>query len=113
MCPAVRVARSGDTSYLRASKHFSVTRGILEKYMKDTSRSLEELENVHLRRRTVLHSEPESKRLEYGIVMDQRYYGLRRQDIKCLAFQLAIRNCLKHPLTKKNQQLGRNGLDPF
>jgi hypothetical protein len=114
MCRAVRVVRSGDTGYLRASKYFSVPRGTLERYVKDTSRSSEDLVNVHLGRRTVLPSELENKVLEYCIIMDQRHYGLRRQDIKRMAFHLAIRNGLKNShLTKKDQQLGGNGFDPF
>ena len=48
MCRAVSVVRSGDTGYLRASKYFSVPRGTLERYAKDTSRSPEELVHVHL-----------------------------------------------------------------
>jgi len=68
MCRAVRVVRSGDTGYLRASKYFSVPRGTLERYVKNTSRSPEELVNVHLGRRTVLLSKLENKLLEYGII---------------------------------------------
>jgi len=52
----------------------------------DVSRSPEELVNVHLGR-TVLPSELESKLLEYCIIMDQRYYGLRCQDTKRTDFQ--------------------------
>jgi len=90
MCRAVRVVRSADTCYLRASKYFFVPRGTLERYVKDTSRSTEELVNVHLGRRTVVPSELKNKLLEYCILMDQRHYGLRRQDIKRMAFQLVI-----------------------
>jgi len=53
---------------------------------------------VHLRRKTVLPSELENKLVEYCIIMDQSSYGVRRQDTKRMAFQLAIRNGLKHPL---------------
>ena len=81
--------------------------------MKDTSGSPEEAVNVHLGRKTVLPSELENKLVEYYIIMDQSYYGLRRQNIKRMAFQLAIRNGLKHPFTKKIQKLGRNSFDPF
>jgi hypothetical protein len=56
MCRAVRVVRSGEMDYLKASKYFSVPRETLERYVKDTSRSPEELVNVHLGRRTVLPS---------------------------------------------------------
>ena len=61
MCPAVRVVRSGEMGYLRASKYISVLRGTLERYVKDTSRSPEELVDVHLGRRTVQRSELENK----------------------------------------------------
>ena len=70
-CRAVRVVRSGDMGKLRASKYFSVPRGTLERYVKDTSRSPEELVNLHLGR-TVLPSELENKLLEFCIIMDQR-----------------------------------------
>jgi len=36
VCRAVRVVRSGATGYIRASKYFSVPRGTLERYVKDT-----------------------------------------------------------------------------
>jgi len=113
MCLAVRLVRNGDTTYLRASKYFSVPKGTLEKYMKDTSRYPEEQEDVHLGRRTVLPSEPDNKLLEYCIIMDQRYYGLRRQDIKRIAFQLAIRNDLKHPFNQENSAAGKKWLLSF
>jgi len=110
MYRAVRVARSGDTGYLRASKYFSVPRGTLERYVKDTSRSPEGLVNVHLGRRTFLPSEPENKRLDYCIIMGQRYYRLRRQDIKRMGLQLAIRNYLKHPFNQEKSEAGKKRL---
>ena len=78
----------------------------------DVSRSPEELVNVHLGRRTVLPSEIENKLLEYCIIMDQRYHGLRRQDIKRTAFHLAIRNCLKHPFKQEKSEAGNKWLRP-
>jgi hypothetical protein len=109
MCRAVRVVRSGDTGYLKAS----VPRGTLERYVKDTSSSPEELVNVHLGRRTVLPCELENKLLEYSIVMEQRYYGLRRPDIKRMAFRLAIRNGLNHPFNQEKSEAGKKWLRSF
>ena len=54
----------------------SVSRGTLERYVKDktdTTRSPEELVNVHLGRRSVLLSELGNELLEYCIIMDQIY----------------------------------------
>ena len=82
---AVRAVRSGDTGYLRASKYFSRPRANSGEV--PTSPSPEELVNVHLGIKTVLPFELENKRFEYCIIMDQSYYGLRRQNIKRMAFQ--------------------------
>jgi hypothetical protein len=90
-----------------------VPTGTLERYVKDTSRSPEELVKVHLGRRNVLPSELEYKLLEYCIIMDQRYYGLRRQDIKRMAFQLAIRNGLKHPFNQEKSEVRKKLLQSF
>ena len=44
--------------------------------MKNTSRSPEELVNVHLGRSTVLPNKLVNKLVQNCIAMDQRYYGL-------------------------------------
>jgi hypothetical protein len=54
MCRAVRVVRSGDTGYLRASNYFSVLRANTGEV--STLPSPEELVNVHLGRKAVLPS---------------------------------------------------------
>jgi len=112
MCGAIKFVINGDTGYLRTSKYLSVPRGTLEKYVKDTSRSPEELVNVHLGR-SVLPSELENKLLEDCIIMDQGYYGLRRQDIKRMAFQLAIRNGLKYSFNQEQSKAGKKWLRSF
>ena len=69
MCHAVRVVRSTNTGYLRASKYFSVPRANSGEV--PTSPSPEKLVNVHLGRKTVIPSELENKLVEYCIIMDQ------------------------------------------
>ena len=113
MCRAVRVVRSGGTGYLRTSKYFSVPRGTLDRYVKDISRSPEKLVNIHLGRRTVLPSELENKLVKYCIIMDRRCYGPIRQDIKRMAFQLAIRYVLKHTFNQLKSEDGKKWLRTF
>ena len=98
---------------LKSIKILSVPRGTLERYVKDTSRSPEELVDVHLKRRPVLTSELKNKLVEYCITMDQRYYGLRCQDIKHMAFQMAIGSSLNHPFNKEKSAAGRKWLRSF
>jgi len=75
--------------------------------VKDTYRSPEELVNVHVGRKTVLSCELENKLVQYCIIMDQSYDGLRCQDVKRVAFQLAIGNGLKHPFNQENSEAGK------
>ena len=62
MCRAISVVSNLEMGYLRSSKYFSVLRGTLERYVKDTSRSPKEIVNVYLGR-TVLPSELENKQM--------------------------------------------------
>ena len=100
-------------SGFKGLKHFSVPRGTLERYVKDTPRSTEELVNLHLGRRTAVPSERENNLVAYCIIMDQRYCGLRHQDIKHMAFQLAIRNVWKHPFNQEKSAAGSKWLQSF
>ena len=65
------------------------------------------------RRITRLPSEHENKLVEYCVTLDQRYCGLRHQDIKRMAFQLAIRNGLKHPFNQEKSAAGKKWFLPF
>jgi hypothetical protein len=67
---AVRLVRNGEMISLRASKYFSLPRGTLESFVKDTFHSPEELVNVPVDRRTVLPREHENKLAECCITMD-------------------------------------------
>jgi len=102
MCHAVRVVRIGEVDYLRASKYFSVPRGC-ERYI-PFSRGVSKCAFRKKKRK--------SKRLEYCITMDQ-CYGLRSQDIKHMAFQLAIRNGVKRPFNQEKSEAGKKCLRPF
>jgi len=55
------VVRSGQLGFLRTSKYFSVPKGTLDRYVKDTFRSSDELTNVHLGRTLILPNGLENK----------------------------------------------------
>jgi len=64
--------------FLRASKYFSVSKGTLDKYVKDTFRSSDELANVHLGRTLVLPNGLENELVQYCLSMEQRHCALGR-----------------------------------
>jgi hypothetical protein len=104
---AVRIVRAGQMGYKRAAKQ-SVYRKILKRYIKDDTRSLNELAEVNHGRRSILRKDVDSQLVKYCIELDAIYYGLRRNDGKRMAFQLTVRNCyskwhLTSFLFKENQ----------
>lgn len=66
---------------------------LLERYVKKDVRA-EDLVQVRMGRRPALPIDLEAELESYCKEMDRRFYGLRLQDIKYMAFQLAIKNNL-------------------
>ncbi|KAL3277190.1 hypothetical protein HHI36_012541 [Cryptolaemus montrouzieri] len=96
MIQAVNAVRRKEIGYLRAAKQFGVPKGTLERYVKKDVRA-EDLVQVRMGRRPALPIDLEAELESYCKEMDRRFYGLRLQDIKYMAFQLAIKNNLRHP----------------
>ncbi|KAJ8874622.1 hypothetical protein PR048_025488 [Dryococelus australis] len=101
MLKAVEAVRNKEMGFLKASKTFCVPRSTLENHVNHkTIQDAEVLCSTMLDRKCVLPDELESKLAEYCMVMEKRFYGLRTNDIRRLAFQLAARNNVKHPFSE-------------
>nr|CAD7576217.1 unnamed protein product [Timema californicum] len=112
MTEAVTAVRENKMGYLRAPRMYGVPKGTIERYAKD-SRSIGELLNVKLGKKPVLPQVLEEKLVQYCVQMDERFFGLRRSDIKRLAFQLAIQNGLSHPFCLGKEAAGKKWLCSF
>jgi hypothetical protein len=66
-----------------------------------------------LGRKTVLGNVLENQLLNYDLVMESKFYGLTRNDIKRLAYQLAVKNKIEHPFSGESMMDGRCWLDRF
>lgn len=109
---AIVAVRSGEMGYLLASKIFGVPKGTLEKYVKN-EKTPEELMEMRSGRKPVLPSELENLLVKYCMQMDERYFGLRIADVKRMAFELAIRNGLRHPFNLHNASAGKKWFKLF
>jgi len=69
--------------------------------------------NVALGRKPALGIGLENELVKYCLEMDATYYGLRRRDIKRMAFQLALRNNLRHPFSVSSASAGKKWLRNF
>nr|XP_049698141.1 jerky protein homolog-like [Helicoverpa armigera] len=112
MIQAVNAVRRNEMGYLRAAKQFSVPKGTLERYVKKDVHA-EDLVQVRMGRRPALPIDLEAELESYCKEMDRRFYGLRLQDIKYMAFQLAIKNNLRHPFSVTKASAGKKWLRGF
>ncbi|XP_072380823.1 uncharacterized protein [Diabrotica undecimpunctata] len=97
MIRAIRAVRGKEMGYLKASKLFAVPKSTLEDYVKQENKTPEQLVAVKIGRRPVLSAEMEADLVSYCLEMDRRFYGIGTADIKRLAYQIALRNGLRHP----------------
>ncbi|KAI4468483.1 tc5 transposase dna-binding domain [Holotrichia oblita] len=103
MMRAVKAVRNREMGYKKAAKYFEVPKGTLERYVKNSEKTVESLVNVRMGRKPTLPQHLEDLLVKYCVEMDSRFYGLRRRDIKKMAFQLAIKNGLNHPFSYRQQ----------
>ncbi|KAI4453984.1 hypothetical protein MML48_scaffold00007257 [Holotrichia oblita] len=114
MLAAISAVKNNEMGYLLASKTFNVPKSTLEDYVKNKSRkSPEEMIRTNLGRPPVLPKDIEVDLVDYCVEMDKRFYGLRASDIRRLAFQLAIRNNLKHNFSQKEKTAGYKWMRSF
>lgn len=86
--------------------------GTLERYVK-SNEVPEKLVNVSLGRKTVLGEVLEAKLVQYCLNMDQKFYGLRKSDLRGMAFQLAKRNGIASPFNKETSAAGLKWMRAF
>lgn len=94
MRKAVESVQKNEMGFLKASKLYQVPRSTLENYVNHKSKTIDELLKGKIGRKCVLGEELERELALYCKIMDERYYGLRRKDVRRLAFQLAVINNL-------------------
>jgi hypothetical protein len=83
MRSAVQAVRDEEMGFLKAAKTFNVPRSTLLDCVKSTD-SEERLSSL-IGRKCALGNELETELAKYCQIMDERFFGLRRRDIRVLA----------------------------
>lgn len=107
MKEAVIAVKNKEMVLLKSSKAFQVPRSTLKDYIKKPEDELQKLLDVPLGRRPILSPDIEDQLVAYCLKMDKPYYGLTTKDVKRMAFQLAIRNNIRHPFSEKTKSACR------
>lgn len=113
MVQAVAAIKEKKMGYLKASKTYNVPRSTLEDYVKHKTKDIQALLETKLGRKSVLGNDLETQLVKYCEVMEERFFGLKIQDIKQLAFQLAIKNNIEHPFPLSKGAAGKKWLRNF
>lgn len=110
---AITEVRSGSMGYKKAATAFNVPRTTLFRLSSKKDQTPAQASISNLGRRPVFSPELEKRLVDYIIIMEKKFYGLTRRDIKRLAYQLAVVNDLPNPFSKQNETAGRKWLDLF
>ncbi|KAK9685653.1 CENP-B N-terminal DNA-binding domain [Popillia japonica] len=104
---AVEAVKNKEMGYLKPSKVFGIPKTTIEDYVKKGA-------SVNpIGRKPVLPKELQDDLALYCLEMDRRYYGIRGRDIRRLAFQLASKNRLPNPFSRKTELAGRKWMRNF
>ena len=66
-----------------------------------------------LGRKPCLPAEIEKILVDYVLTMKAKFFGLVRKDVMTLAYQLAVRNNIRHCFSARNQSAGKDRLRTF
>jgi len=92
---AIICVRTNKLGYTRATNMFKVPRTTLRRLA--VSNLPPKIVNMRLGRKPIISPEMEAQLVDYLLEMENRFYDLTRNDVKNMAYQLVIRNKLKHP----------------
>lgn len=110
---AAQAVRNKEMGFLKGSKLFNVPRSTLENYVNNNTKDPETILKTKIGRKCALGDKLENELASYCKVMDQHFFGLRVKDIRVLAYQLALKNNLQHPLQSESGMAGKKCLRNF
>ncbi|XP_046677318.1 uncharacterized protein LOC124365384 [Homalodisca vitripennis] len=111
MVMAINAIRNKEMGLKKASQKFSVPRPTLQR-LAGGDKPPEEAAATRLGRKTIMGDQLEMELVEYLLQMESKFYGLTRQDVRRIAYQLCVRNGIKNPF-KTEGLAGRAWFDHF
>lgn len=113
MSDAIKAVSAGKYGYLKASKVYSVPKSTLERRVKNLNKTITGFKKGLGSRQMTFSLELEKELVTYIKNMECMLYGLTTTDIRSLAFQLAVRNNLKHFFNTTKEKAGWVWLNSF
>lgn len=106
---ATKAVKNDSVGYRRAAKQYGIPVGTLHRYIKSTENQTKK----KMGRPPHLGKEIEDELAKYCKIMESAYFGLSRNDLRIMAYQLAIRNKKNHTFSETKLTAGKNWLKGF
>ncbi|XP_017473048.1 PREDICTED: uncharacterized protein LOC108364016 [Rhagoletis zephyria] len=113
MMEAISAVKTKQMGFLKASKEYNVPKTTLRRLVADEGRPVEEVVAAKLGRKPIFPPELEDSLAEYILLMEAKLFGLTQNDIRSLAFQLAVKNSLPNSFSVIKETAGRDWLRLF
>jgi hypothetical protein len=113
MKAAIEAMTKEEMGSYKATSVFNLPQTTLQRYVSDRHKRSSEAIKTKLGTKHVLPREAENDLAEYCLMMKRKFFGLTVADVKCLAYQLAVRNGITNQFCKRNEKTGRNWLKNF
>lgn len=107
MREAIEAVKRGEMGFLKASKQFQVPRSTLKRRVKGANKIATGYTKGLGSRRPVFSAEQETELLAHILDMERRFYGLTLDDVRRLAYQLAVKNKLNHNFNENKEMAGK------
>lgn len=111
MARAIQAVRQKKHSVRDAAKYWNVPKSTLHRLMSEPESPLNIVAATKLGRKPVLPAQLEEELVQYLLQMEKTFYGLTRNDVRRIAYQLAAKNNISHPFS--NGLAGRAWFDHF
>jgi transposase len=113
MHEAVEAVIRKEMGYLKASKHFAVPQTTLERYVKRRRESGTGECKTQLGRKPVFPPNLEAELVQHCLLMEERFFGITRADLRRLAYRLASANNMPNTFSAKSESAGKKWLKGF
>ena len=111
MIAAINAVKSKKLGIRDAARHFKVPKSTLHRLSSKPDSLGEIVASTSLGRNSILPPQLEEELVVYLLQMEKTFYGLTRNDVRKIAFELAERNNIEHPFT--DGMAGRAWFDHF
>lgn len=105
---AIKKVRAGEMGLLWASKVYSVPRSTLQRMARKIDKPVDVVVTTKLGRHPILNEAIEKDLVKYLLEMESRFFGLTRNDVRSMAFQLALKNKINNPFNILKATAGKD-----